>query len=101
MEINGIQQVSIDELNDVLAGDVVLVDVREQPEWDADRIPGAILRPLSEIQVWADEFVDQDVLFSCRSGSRSQQAAQALAPRGVRGSNLAGGIMAYRAMHPA
>ena len=100
MEVNGIEQVGIDRIPAFLARGVLLVDVREQDEWGADSIPGAILRPLSRLPEWADEFVGQEVLFSCRSGARSQHVAQALAPHGVNGHNLSGGILAYRAAHP-
>ncbi|MGB1585514.1 MAG: rhodanese-like domain-containing protein [Thermoplasmatota archaeon] len=99
MDVNGIAQVEVTQVADFLARGIPLVDVREQDEWDADHIPGAILRPLSQLHAWQAEFSGQEVLFSCRSGQRSQQVAQHLAST-VRGHNLAGGILAYRAFFP-
>ena len=99
VDVNGIPQLTCADVADWLAQGHPLVDVREQEEWDVDHIPGAVLRPMSRLPEWADEIADQDVLFSCRSGQRSQHVAQALADR-VRGRNLTGGILAYRAHFP-
>lgn len=97
---DGIEQVPVQGMDAVLAAGVPLVDCREQDEWDDDHIDGALLRPLSRIDAWQDEFAGQKVLLQCRSGRRSQTAALHLLARGHEAANLTGGILAYRQEHP-
>ena len=69
------------EIMDSQEGHVIL-DVREQDEYDAGHIPGAILIPYTQIEDKADEMLpdkDQQILVYCRSGRRSKIAAEALA----------------------
>jgi rhodanese-related sulfurtransferase len=77
-------------------GAVVLVDVREDYEWDAGRIPGAVHLPLSELGARVDE-LDRDatIVVSCRVGGRSGMAAQALRGAGYDAWSLRGGILAW------
>lgn len=77
----------------------VLVDVREQQEWDAGHINGATLVPMSELAARVDEIpMDGKVLFYCRSGRRSYNAAEFLISKGHRHVyNLEGGIQAWTA----
>jgi len=53
-----------------------IIDVREQDEYDAVHIKGSKLIPMGEIQARIGE-VDwnKEVVFICRSGSRSKMAA--------------------------
>jgi molybdopterin/thiamine biosynthesis adenylyltransferase/rhodanese-related sulfurtransferase len=79
------------------AGPPLLVDVREQHEWDLGRIPGARLAPLSRL---AGELGSLDpareVVLYCRSGVRSQTAGLLLRSAGFgRVWSLAGGILRY------
>ena len=76
----------------------LLIDIREQKEWDELRIPGADLKPLSEIQQWFEALPrDQDIILQCRSGSRSARATRALIDQAgfERVFNLTGGIIAW------
>ena len=59
-------------------GTIVLIDVREQAEWDAEHIAGAELRPLSIFDPTAIEadFEGKKVVFYCRSGGRSAMVAE-------------------------
>ena len=62
--------------------DHVILDVREQDEYDAGHIPGAILLPYTEIENKAKDLLpdkDKQILVYCRSGRRSKIAAEALA----------------------
>lgn len=95
---DGIQQIPITDMADAMKR-MPMIDVREQDEWDAQHIPGAILRPMSQFETWADEFDGQEILVQCRSGNRSQQIALKLQARGVTAHNLAGGILAYQEMN--
>ena len=53
-------------------GEIELVDVREQYEWDAGRIAGAKHIEMERVAARADELVrDRPVVFVCRLGARS------------------------------
>jgi adenylyltransferase/sulfurtransferase len=72
-----------------------LVDVREQNEYDIARIEGAELLPLSRAQEWIETLpADQEIVFFCHIGGRSQQVASYLAnQRGFTNvANMLGGI---------
>lgn len=76
----------------------LLVDVREQDEWDGGHIPGAIHIPLGQVRGRLDEIpVDAKVITVCRSGMRSSRAAGQLAKTGRTVSNLTGGMNAWSA----
>lgn len=88
------------DLRDALArGEVVLIDVREPHEYAAERIPGALLYPLSTFDAGAlPDFGGRPLVLQCAAGGRSMRAAQALAAAGRAGlQNLDGGIQAWKA----
>lgn len=81
------------------AGGIVLIDCREQSEWDTANIKGAILMPMSN---WANEteqlkqFEDQHIVVHCHHGGRSLRVTQWLRGNGYPNSqNMAGGINAW------
>ena len=82
---------------DVPAG-AYLLDVREHAEWDAGHVPGAVHIPLGELGARYTE-LDRDLplYVICRSGIRSDHAAQALAGAGWDASNVADGMVGWRA----
>ena len=74
----------------------VILDVREQEEYDAGHIPGAIVIPHEEITEKAEEVLtDKEllILVYCRSGRRSKIAAKALAELGYTNIKEFGGII--------
>ena len=76
--------------------DYIILDVREQDEYDAGHIPGAILIPYTEIENQADEKLpdkDKLLLVYCRSGRRSKIAAEALVELGYSNIKEFGGII--------
>ena len=94
---NTYQQITQEEAKDMMdAGDVVVLDVREQSEFDAGHIPGAVLLPVGTItkDTAADVIDDLDtvVLVYCRSGNRSKTASQALVDLGYTNIYEFGGI---------
>lgn len=94
------QKISQEEARERMeAGDVIVLDVREQEEYDSGHIPGAVLLPLGAInEESAAEVIpekDAAVLVYCRSGSRSKRAAKALAELGYTGVYEFGGIMTW------
>lgn len=81
----------------LLDGDAVLLDVREQNEWDAGHAPLAVHIPLgdlSEATSWMSRH--RRVVVVCRSGRRSTFATAALRAAGVDALNLTGGMQAWR-----
>lgn len=81
---------------DKIAAGAQLVDVRQDYEWDAGRIPGARHIPLEQLP-GASERLDRDhpVVFQCRTGSRSGLATQVFRASGFEAYNLAGGLRAW------
>jgi len=76
----------------------LLVDVREQNEWDAGRMPDAVLIPMGEIPERLAELPrDRDIVFTCRSGNRSGKIKTYLVEEHgyERVHNLLGGILAW------
>ena len=81
-----------------IAAGALLIDVHEQTEWDEARIPGALLRPMGTINEWfADLPTDREIVFQCRTGSRSAQVVKALSSQAGMENvwNLTGGIVAW------
>lgn len=78
--------------------DVVLIDVREQAEYDESHIPGVTLIPLGELAQRVDEIPsDKTVIVTCRSGNRSGQATDFLRQNGFDNvHNMDGGILAWQ-----
>jgi phage shock protein E len=79
--------------------DVVLIDVREQWEYDEAHIPGVTLIPMSEIEARVSEIPrDKEVILTCRSGNRSSQVLSYLQGQGFDNvHNMEGGIVAWQA----
>ncbi len=80
------------------AGRVLLIDVREPVEYHAERIPGALLYPLSTFDpalLPKDE--SRQVIFQCAAGGRSLTAARQRMALGQPGAHMAGGITEWRA----
>jgi rhodanese-related sulfurtransferase len=78
------------------ADEVELIDVRRPHEWEAARIPGARWVEVNDLPALAEELDrERPVVFYCRSGSRSELAADALRAGGFDAHALAGGISAW------
>lgn len=79
--------------------DAFLLDVREDDEWSAGHIPGAVHVPMMEVPGRRDEVpTDRDVIVVCRVGSRSGQVVAYLRHNGWdRVINLDGGMAAWDA----
>lgn len=90
---------TVEELKTRLeAGEKIhLIDVREDEEVAQGIIPGAIHLPLGQVTHRLDEIPkEEEVIFICRSGYRSDQACQYLASIGYKGAtNLIGGMLAW------
>ncbi|HEX3661318.1 MAG TPA: molybdopterin-synthase adenylyltransferase MoeB [Acidobacteriaceae bacterium] len=95
---NGIPQISVKELKQRLdQGEKVFVlDVREPWEYEVANIGGHLI-PLNDLPRRVAELnPDQEIVVQCKSGGRSQRAAEFLARNGFdKVQNLTGGILAW------
>ena len=94
---NDYQQISQEEAKEMMdTQEVIILDVREQDEYDSGHIPGAVLLPVGTIdEDTAAEVIpekDSTVLVYCRSGNRSKTASSALAELGYTNIYEFGGI---------
>jgi rhodanese-related sulfurtransferase len=82
------------------AGQLAIVDCREEDEHAETRIDGVPLIPMSEFLARIDELPDGlPLAIICRSGSRSGRVADYLTAQGEHGevANVEGGIIAWAA----
>ena len=94
---NTYQQITQEEAKNMMdTQEVIILDVREQEEYDSGHIPGAVLLPVGTITKDTAAAVIDDldtvVLVYCRSGNRSKTASQALVDLGYTNVYEFGGI---------
>ncbi len=78
-------------------GSVILIDVREQNEHDQDKIEGSHLIALSSFESEKVPQTDKKIVFYCRSGKRSLDAATKFFQKTNKECyNLEGGIIAWK-----
>jgi rhodanese-related sulfurtransferase len=86
----------IDAIPDVVGDDLVVLDVREDHEWAAGHIAGAIHIPLGELGTRVGELDPAArTLVVCHLGGRSARATQWLHAQGHDVTNVAGGMEAW------
>ncbi len=89
-----IPQLTVEEL----PAEPTVLDVREDDEWAAGHIEGAIHIPLAELPGRLPELPDADPLVvTCRMGGRSARATAYLQQIGIDAANLDGGMQAWSA----
>ena len=92
------EQISAEEAKKIMDSgeEHIILDTREQDEFDKGHIPAAILIPYTEIENKAEEIIpdkDKLILVYCRSGRRSKIAAENLAKIGYTNVKEFGGII--------
>ena len=93
-----IPTVEIEGVPDPLPEGLVVLDVREDDEWSAGHIDGAVHIPLMELPQRLDELpTDDQLLVVCHVGARSAQAVQYLLAQGRDAVNLDGGLLEWHA----
>ncbi|MFF2351982.1 rhodanese-like domain-containing protein [Kitasatospora sp. NPDC058115] len=75
--------------------DAALLDVREQDEWDAGHVDGALHIPIGEVVARIGELPDATLYVLCRVGGRSAQVVQYLVQNGRDAVNVDGGMYAW------
>ena len=91
------EMISAQEAKEIMDSGVdhIILDVREQDEYDAGHIPDAILLPYTQIeQKVEDVILDKNALLLvyCRSGRRSKIASETLSALGYTNVKEFGGI---------
>lgn len=92
------QRVEVIDVVDAHAGSEhhVLLDVRNQNEWDAGHAPGATWVPLGELESARFQLpINRKIVCVCRSGQRSARAAAELTQMGFQAVNMEGGMRAW------
>lgn len=85
-----------DDFTDVT--DRVLLDVREDDEWELGHVRGALNIRLGDVPARIDEIdLDSELLVICRTSGRSFRIAQYLLQRGIDCVVVRGGMVAWQA----
>lgn len=93
-----VPELTPEEAQKLIDDGALLVDVREQNEWDAARVHGAVLKPMSDLNSWYQDLPrDRQVVLMCRTGNRSGKIADALINQAsfTNVHNLTGGIVRW------
>ncbi|HLO35807.1 MAG TPA: molybdopterin-synthase adenylyltransferase MoeB, partial [Candidatus Deferrimicrobium sp.] len=95
-----IREVTPQQVNALSPGDAVLVDVREESEWEQGYIPGAVHISKGYVEQAIEAEVpdrDRQVVLYCAGGVRSLFAAQALERLGYTNvASMGGGFQAWK-----
>jgi rhodanese-related sulfurtransferase len=76
--------------------DVYLLDVREDDEWTAGHAPEAVHIRLGDLGARGGELPqEREIYVICRSGARSQYAAQGLTGAGLKAINVSDGMTGW------
>jgi rhodanese-related sulfurtransferase len=96
--MTGVPEVSAAEGAALVEGGALLLDVRNDNEWNAGHAPQATYITLRELpQRVAEVPKDRRIVAVCRVGSRSARATEFLVGQGLDAVNLAGGMRAWAA----
>ena len=87
LDVSRVERMTVPQLHDrwqTADGDLQIVDVREQAEWDAGHIPGSVHRPYHDIDALPDGIdAGRPVAAICGSGQRSAVGASLLERHGA------------------
>jgi len=107
MEETSVRQAAVDELPSTFEADdsaanesggdaAVLLDVREDDEWQLGHAPGARHIPMGEVPTRLEEIpTDAELYVICHGGGRSQRVADYLVRNGYQPVNVRGGMAAW------
>ena len=90
------KELAPERVREMIEDGAQVVDVREEREWEAGRMPGSVHIELNELTPRAEEIAkERPVVFVCRTGNRSGMAADAFREAGWDAHNMAGGLVAW------
>ncbi len=91
-----VPEVSPEEAAALVDAGALLLDVRNDDEWEAGHAPQAVYITLQAVpQRIAELPTDRTIVAVCRVGGRSAKAVEVLNQRGLDAVNLAGGMRAW------
>lgn len=99
MSMESVPSITVHQLDEALNSEnpPLLLDVREDAELAADKIPNILHIPLAELQLRMEEIpTGQPIAVICKAGGRSAYATAFLISEGFEAVNVAGGMTAYR-----
>lgn len=84
------RRISVEEASEMQSNGAIIVDVRNQDEWVAGHVRGAVFINLDDILSEAEPALpkDQDLLFICAAGVRSGLACEMASALGFDNSHL-------------
>ncbi len=95
-----VKNISAEELRELIKNkkdSIEIIDVRQPEEYAQSHIGGVKLIPLGELSERMNEIDwNKDVVFMCRSGTRSGMAVSMATTLGKNSRNLDGGILAWQ-----
>ncbi|HJP88665.1 MAG TPA: rhodanese-like domain-containing protein [Candidatus Limnocylindrales bacterium] len=93
-----IEEADVADTSAAVEGGALLVDVREDFEWNAGHARGAIHLPMMQVPARLDELPrDAPIYLICATGNRSGRVAQFLTGNGFsRPINVRGGTVAWQ-----
>lgn len=93
-----VRAVNVAEALVLVEAGALLLDVREDNEWESGRAARATHVALNEVPDHLEEFPkDRTIVCVCRSGARSARATKFLVEQGRDAVNLEGGMLAWSA----
>ena len=91
-----VREARIDDVPGTFDQSVVLLDVREDDEWQRGHAEGARHIPMGDVPARLAEIdADATLYVVCHAGGRSLRVAQYLSRNGYQPINVAGGMLAW------
>lgn len=91
-----IPTIELDNVPSPLPDGLPVLDVREDDEWAAGHIDGAVHIPLGELPARLGDVPESQTLVVCKGGGRSARAVAYLQQQGYDVVNLAGGMLDWQ-----
>lgn len=96
MDDSAVPQTQVSGLPAEFGDFAVLLDVREDDEWQRGHAPNAQHIPMGDVPARMDEIdPDKELFVICHAGGRSQRVAQYLKRNGYEPVNVDGGMLAW------
>ena len=92
-DVDGVRTTTVTDLAD----DAVIIDVREDDEWEAGHIPSAVHIPMGQVPQRLGDLPDGELHIVCRSGGRSRRTTEWLQRNGYDAVNVDGGMQVWAA----